>query len=97
MTEDEVDKLLEAGFIQQITYPQWLSNVVMVKKKNDKWRMCVDFFNLNKACSKDHFPLPRIDHLIDSASEHRLLSFMKAFSGYNQILMAKDNRKRQHL
>uniref|UniRef100_A0A2N9G6E6 RNase H type-1 domain-containing protein n=1 Tax=Fagus sylvatica TaxID=28930 RepID=A0A2N9G6E6_FAGSY len=84
---DEVEKLLTAGFIREVFYPNWLANVVMVKKSNGKWRMCVDFTDLNKACPKDSFPLPRIDQLVDSTAGHRLLTFMDAFSGYNQIMM----------
>ena len=57
----------------------------MVKKANEKWRMCVDFTNLNQACPKDSYLLPQIDVLVDSTARHRLLSFMDAFSGYNQI------------
>jgi hypothetical protein len=57
----EVHRLLEANFIEPVAYPTWLSNVVMVQKKNDKWRMCIDFTSLNKACLKDNFPLSRID------------------------------------
>src|SRR3954471_22613031 len=92
--EEEVDRLLEAGFIQEINYPQWLANVVMVKKSNGKWRMCVDFTDLNKACPKDIFPLPRIDYPVDNASSHQLFSFMDAFSRYNQIMMAEEERKK---
>uniref|UniRef100_A0A2N9FT45 Uncharacterized protein n=1 Tax=Fagus sylvatica TaxID=28930 RepID=A0A2N9FT45_FAGSY len=84
---DKVEKLLTAGFIREVFYPDWLANVVMVKKANGKWRMCVDFTDLNKACPKDSFPLPRIDQLVDSTAGHRLLTFMDAFSGYNQIMM----------
>ena len=62
-----------------------LVNVVMVKKTNGKWRMCVDFTDLNKACPKDSYPLPRIDLLMDSTTGHQLLSFMDAFSKHNQI------------
>jgi ribonuclease HI len=83
----EVEKLLQAGFVREVDYPEWLANVVLVKKANGKWRMCVDFTDLNKACPKDSFPLPRIDLLVDSTSGHELLSFMDAFSGYNQIHM----------
>ena len=57
----------------------------MVKKANGKWRMCVDFTDLNKACPKDSYPLPCINLLIDSTTSHKLLSFMDAISGYNQI------------
>ena len=86
-----MDKLLEAGFIREVFYPEWLANVVMVKKNNDKWRMCVDFIDLNKACPKDSFPLPRIDQLVDSTVGHKLLSFMDALSGYNQIMMDEED------
>jgi len=68
-------------------FPEWLANVVVVKKANGKWRMCVDFTDLNKACPKDSYPLPSIDALVDSASGCKLLSFLDAFSGYNQIMM----------
>ena len=87
----EVEKLLEVDFIKEVFYPDWLANVVMVKKSNGKWRMCVDFTELNKACPKDSFPLPRIDQLVDSIAGHKLLSFMDAFSGYNQIFMDEEN------
>ena len=63
----------------------------MVKKAKGKWRMCVDFTNLNKACPKDSYPLPRVDVLVDSTDQHQLLSFMDAFFGYNQIKMDKAN------
>ena len=85
--EEEVYKLLEAGFIREEKYPTWLANVVMVKKPNGKWRICVDYTDLNKACPKDCFPLLRIDQLVDSTSGYAVLSFMDAFSGYNQIRM----------
>jgi hypothetical protein len=82
-----VERLLKANFIQEVHYSDWLANVVLVKKSNSKWRMCVDFINLKKACPKDSFPLPWIDMLVDSTARHELLSFMDAFSGYNQIRM----------
>ena len=77
----EVQRLLDAGVIQPVKYPTWLSNVMLVKKKNGKWRMCVDFIGLNKACPKDDFPLPRISTLIDSAAGCELLSLLDCFSG----------------
>ena len=88
---DKVNKLLLAGFIWEVYYPNWLANVVLVKKSNGKWRMCVDFINSNKTCPKDSFPLPRIDQLVDSTAGNKLLTFMDAFSAYNQIKMAEED------
>ena len=80
---EEVRKLLEADFIREVYYPDWLANVIMVKKANGKLRICVDFTDLNKACPKDSYPLPRIDILVDSTARNQLLNFMDAFLGYN--------------
>ena len=68
--QKEVEKLLQAGAIREIQYLTWLSNTVVVKKKNGKWRVCVDFTNLNQACPKDPFPLPKIDQLVDATAGH---------------------------
>ncbi|CAL9004172.1 unnamed protein product [Prunus brigantina] len=84
---NEVDKLKAIGFIRDATYPVWLANSVMVRKAKGGWRMCQDYTDLNKACPKDSFPLPRIDQLVDATAGHELLSFMDAYSGYNQIFM----------
>jgi hypothetical protein len=81
----EIQKLLAVGFVKPIQHPQWLSNIVPVKKKNGQIRCCVDFHNLNKACPKDEFPLPSMDVLIDFAAGHKMFFFMDGFSGYNQI------------
>ena len=86
---DEVNKPIAANFIREVYYPKWLANVIMVKKANEKWRMCVNFTDLNNACPKDSFPLPRIDQLVDSTAGHKLLTFMDVFSRYNQIQMAE--------
>ena len=61
---EEVGRLLAAGSIAEVQYPEWLANPVVVKKKNGKWRVCVDFTDLNKACPKDSYPLPHIDRLV---------------------------------
>ncbi|PKA58979.1 RNA-directed DNA polymerase like [Apostasia shenzhenica] len=90
---EEVEKLLAAGFIREITYPSWLANVVVVKKNSGKWRMCVDFTDLNKACPKYFYPLPKIDRLVDSSAGYSVISFVDAFSGYHQIRMAKDDEE----
>ena len=84
---EEVSKLLQAGAIMEVGYPEWLANVVLVKKANGKWRLYIDFTDINKACPKDSFPLPRIDLIVDATAGHELLSFMDAFSSYNQISM----------
>lgn len=83
----EVGKLLEAGFIKEIRFQTWVANPVLIKKSNGKWRVCIDFRDLNKACPKDAYPLPRIDQLVDATSGHELMSFMDAYSRYNQIKM----------
>ena len=75
-------------------YPDWLANPVVVKKKNGKWRVCMDFTDLNKACPKDSVPLPHIDRLVEATAGNELLSFMDAFSGYNQIMMNPDDREK---
>ena len=80
---EEVCKLLEADFIREVYYFDWLANVVMVKKANGKWRMSVDFIDLNKACLKDSYPFLWVNALVDSTTQHQLLSFMDAFSSYN--------------
>ena len=87
IVNEEVCKLLSNGAIREVLYPDWLANVVVVPKKNGKHRVCIDFTDLNKACPKDYFPLPHIDSLVDATSGHELLTFMDAFSGYNQISM----------
>ncbi|GAU43618.1 hypothetical protein TSUD_185110 [Trifolium subterraneum] len=89
-----VKDLLEANFIAEAQYTTWLSNVVLVKKSNGKWRMCVDYTDLNRACPKDAYPLPNIDKLVDNSSGFKLLSFMDAYSGYNQIKMAEIDKKK---
>jgi hypothetical protein len=88
----EVHRLLEANFIEPVAYPTWLSNVVMVQKKSGKWRMCIDFTSLNKACPKDNFPLPWIDKIVDSAAGCEVMSLLDCFSGYHQIYMKEEDK-----
>lgn len=78
-------KLLQVGFVREEKYMTYLANVVLLKKSNGNWWMCVHYINLNKSYSKDYFPLRRIDQLIDFTLDHALLSFRDAFSGCNQI------------
>ena len=90
----EVQCLLDAKVIREVKYPTWLANTVPVKKKNDKWRMCIDFTDLNKACPKDDFPLPRIDKIIDDAANSQLISLLDCFSGYHQIWMRTEDEEK---
>jgi Reverse transcriptase (RNA-dependent DNA polymerase) len=90
----EIQKLLEAGHIREIQYPEWLSNAVLVPKAENDWRMCIYFRDLNKACPKDCHPLPRIDEMVDATSGCKLLSMVDALQGYHQIKLAVEDQKR---
>ena len=91
---EEVSKLLQAKAIREVEYPEWLANVVPIKKANGKWQLCIDFININRAYPKDSFPLPRIDLIVDATAGHELLSFMDAFSSYNQISMDPSDQEK---
>ena len=80
---DEVMKLKKAGAINEVFYLEWLVNTVVVKKKSRKWRVFVDFTDLNKACLKDLFPMPQIDQLVDATAGHPRMSFLDAFQRYH--------------
>ena len=86
-----MDKLLEVNFIKEIQFPEWLSNVVVLPKKNGKWRVCVDYSNLNDTYPKETFPLPWINQIVDATTSHELLSFLDPYLGYNHILMYPPN------
>ncbi|KAL0385933.1 UNVERIFIED_CONTAM: Retrovirus-related Pol polyprotein from transposon gypsy [Sesamum radiatum] len=90
--EEEVSKLREEGYVSEVQYTDWLANVVVVPEAFGKWRMCTDFTDLNKACPKDPYPLPRIDLLVDSTAGYELFSMMDAYQGYHQIFMAEEDR-----
>ena len=87
----EVWTLKEARVIREIFFPEWLANTVVVRKKNGKWRVCVDFTDLNQACPKDPFPMPKIDQLVDATYGHPRISFLDAFQGYHQIALAPED------
>ena len=93
---EEVNRLLDAQFIRETKKATWIANPVLVPKKDtDVLRMCVDYGPVNKHCPKDHFPLPRIDQIIDSTTGCDLLSFLDAYSGCNQ--MNEGRRRRAHI
>jgi hypothetical protein len=90
--KEEVDQLLQGGFIQPCCYAVWVSNIVPVeKKKTGKIRICVDFRNLNRATPKDEYPMPVADLLVNSMSGNKVISFLDGNAGYNQIFMAKED------
>ena len=86
--------MIDVGFIREVTYPDWLANVVVVPKKKKTWRLCVDYMNLNNTCLKDSFFLPRIDQIVDSTSRNRMFSFLNAFSSYYQIPMFRPDKEK---
>jgi hypothetical protein len=91
-SRNKVKRLLSASVIREVKYPEWLANTIMVKKANGKWRMCIDFTDLNKACPKDEFPLPRIDSLVDATTSSELMSLLDCYLGYHQIWMKKEDK-----
>ena len=92
--KSEVQRLKEARAIREIFFPEWLANTMVVKKKNNKWRVCVDFTDLNRACPKDLFPMPKIDQLIDATYGHPRMSFLDTFQVYHQIALAPEDREK---
>jgi hypothetical protein len=90
----EVQRLSDAGFICEVHYPSLLTNVVMVKKKNGKWRMCTDFTDLNKCCLKDASLLTRIDKVVDSAAGCETMTLLDCFLGYHQIWLRKEDKEK---
>jgi hypothetical protein len=93
-TKAEVQRLQDAGFIREVHYPSWLANVVMVMKKNGKWRMCTDFTDLNKCCPKDDFLLSRIDKVVDPAAGSEIMALLDCFLGYHQIWLRKEDEEK---
>jgi ribonuclease HI len=89
---EEVHKLMAVGFIKEVFHPEWLANPVLIKKTGGKWRMCVDYTGLNKACPKVPYPLPRIDQIVDSTAGCETLSFLDAYSVYHQIKMKESDQ-----
>ena len=88
-----MNKLKQVGTIKEVLYPEWLTNTVVLKKKNGEWRVCVGFTDLNKTCPKDHFLIPQIDQLVDTIVGHPRMSFLDAFQGYHQIHLVLDDQE----
>jgi hypothetical protein len=92
--EAEVQRHQDAKVIREVLYPLWLANIVSVKKKNGKWRMCADFTDLNKACKKNDFRLERVDKIMDDAGNSGMLSLLEMFSGYHQIRVRREDEEK---
>ncbi|GLT39466.1 hypothetical protein SLA2020_136540 [Shorea laevis] len=92
--DEEIQKLLQAGFIRRVEYSDWMSNPVLVKKPNGKWKMCIDFTNLNEACPKDPHPLLNVEKLVERAAGHERMSFLDASSGYHQVQLLLDDQEK---
>jgi hypothetical protein len=90
--KQEIAKLLAAGFIKEVIHPEWVANPVLIRKKNNEWRLCVDYTDLNKHCPKDHFGLPRIDQVVDSTTGCVLLCFLDCYLGYHQIALKEGDQ-----
>ncbi|GKV14629.1 hypothetical protein SLEP1_g25472 [Rubroshorea leprosula] len=92
--KEEIEKLLQVGFVRKVDYCEWLANPVLVKKANGKWRMCIDYTNLNQACPKDCYPMPSIDKLVEVTLGNERLSLLDAYSGYHQVPMAPEDEEK---
>ncbi|GKB39276.1 reverse transcriptase domain-containing protein [Tanacetum coccineum] len=85
----EEEELLKADILHEVKYQTWVANPIMIKKRDERWKMCVDFTDINKACPKDCYPLPEVNQKVESLSGFRLKCFLDAYKGYHQIQMAK--------
>jgi hypothetical protein len=89
--KQEIEKMLEVGFIRPCGYVEWISSIVPIQKKDGLWRVCVDFRDLNRATPKDEYPMPVVETLINAAASNKILSFMDGNTVYNQIFMALED------
>jgi hypothetical protein len=89
-----VQHLLDAGFIREVRYPQWLPNIVMVHKKNEEWQMCTNFTDLNKCYPNDDFPLARIDQIVDFAASYDIMALLDYFSSYHHIWLRREDEEK---
>ncbi|GKV30769.1 hypothetical protein SLEP1_g39549 [Rubroshorea leprosula] len=92
--KEEVEKLLQVGFIKRVDYCEWVANPVLVKKINGKWWMCIYYTNLDQACPKDCYPMPNINKLVEAAFGNERLSLLDAYSDYHQVLMALEDEEK---
>ena len=95
--EKELQKMLEVGIIAPTRHSSWCSNLVVVRKKNGSIRICIDFRNLNTSCLKDNYPFPDIETLLQRVTGSRMMSMLDGFSGYNQVLVNKEDQHKTTL
>ena len=91
-TKDDIEKLLKVGFIYMVPLTKWVSNPILVDKKQETICVCTDFRDLNRACPKDNFPTPFIHHILDECTGSEVFSFMDVFYGYNQIQIKLEDK-----
>jgi hypothetical protein len=91
--QEEIKKLLDGSFIQEVHHPRWLANPVIIPKVGGKLQMCINYTSLKKTCPKDLFPLPRIDQIMNSTSVYDLLCFLDAYFGFHQIPMSREDEE----
>ena len=92
LIQSEVKKLLDAKIIFKVRHSEWVSNLVPVRKKSGEIRLCVDFRNLNRASDKDNYPVPPMEQILQMVSGSELFSLLDGFSGYNQVLVAEEDK-----
>ncbi|GJZ25565.1 reverse transcriptase domain-containing protein [Tanacetum coccineum] len=90
----EVEELTKVNILREVKYRTWVSNPVMIRKGNEKWKLCVDFTDINKSCPKDCYPLPTNDQKAESLTKFRLKCFLDAYKGYHQIPMAEGDKEK---
>ncbi|GKF63112.1 reverse transcriptase domain-containing protein [Tanacetum coccineum] len=94
MITKEVGEWVKARIVRPVKYPTWISNLVLVKKVDRSWRMCIDFKNINAACPKDYYPLPEIDGKIEPVMGFTFKCFLDAYKGYHQVQMVEEDEEK---
>ncbi|GJV81092.1 reverse transcriptase domain-containing protein [Tanacetum coccineum] len=90
----QVEELTKANILREVKYQTWVSNPVIVKKASERWKLCVDFMDINKACPKEHHSLPMIEQKVEDLHRHRLKCFLDAYKGYHQIPIAEKDKEK---
>ena len=94
LVEKEIKKLFKAKIIVSLIFSCWVANLALVRKKNVEIRICIEFWNLNRVLLKDHYPLPKMDHILQRVVGSQMISTLDSFSGYNQILVHPEDQEK---